>query len=1334
MSLLKTEGGSGGSARIPKVQQLLSQFFDGKELTRSINPDEVVAYGAAIQAASLSTHGSDEELRLIDVTPLSLGLQTAGGFMTTVIKRNTPLPAENMMIFSTHKDNQETATVKVFEGERLMAKNNHLLGSFQIKGISPAARGVPQIQVAFKVDVNGQVSVEAIDSGSGKSEVLKNIERLSHERIEEMIKEAESIEKEDQKDFERAEAKLKLKLFIRSLHHAAEMALEDDATTYLAAASEGQDWLVANPEAEAEEIHEKREELVMEIWRGMYQRCLLPSRQVEVRLIWKAMMSSETCLLMCLETWGPFSKPLVRSSHPSSRFPLRAATSTTSATRLVASNNPSSVWALLLELADRRCWILLAVGLLLVGSSKTVGFLAPFALRKAVNFLSHRDLQGLTWLCTFAALKGLTQALNNSKTAPQAFIARPMGRRLAQRLLAKLLSLDLQFHALRRTGEVLRKLERPPRAVDTLLRALLFTLVPIAYEFTVVFFLLLSKAGMDVAVTVLCTVVTYFLFTTWMSVGWVARARKRENKFDDAQASEANDALLNCESVRLMTASPRIVRRFDRLWWQLRQGQISSDLAATALAGGQQAITALGMGIALLLVARRIVLGTASVGDVPMVQGLISQLWAPLQFLGFYIRQARQALVDLEDARALLSQEATALELAETAERNQIQSTALHNLPPCMVGCPLVEFRDVWFRYETELPWVLKGLSFSIQPGEFFVIVGPSGSGKSSLGRLVPRLSETCQGSVLFNGVDVRHVPLTDLRDRMAVVPQDVVVFNATLQQNLSIARPKASSEEMKEAIRASGLEKALLSGSSGLTMHSVVGERGLRLSGGERQRLSFARALLRAPDTELLILDEATSALDAETGQFLLESLQELRRRAKRKPAILAITHQLQMAKVADQVLVLSEGGWGTVKKERGSHQELVAKGGAYGDLLAAAGPSAMPFQAERQKMGDERSGSYDAGGAERNVGFLQVKQSMQSMLSRLQNLSSKAQGGTARDVPELRNELLGLQTDLAQVAPMALAEVSSVNELLAELRRVYKECLAEATLEASSYMGLRFNVGDSVAFGLNRFSAPRLQGLLEKTLQRAGIQLQILREDPAACRLLEATIRVASNSLGIAASYFVEARLYALSNARLGAKIAVNGLLRWMVRHGHLHNENDLGTSKVVGEHALCLAGLYWQFLRGRGLATLLYSFLWGSWGTSRTAMVLLGLPLLLESWLQASIAASRAGLEEAHLVARYNDLNVEVWDNLHLLGHLPDDVFAAIDPTNSTAGSLTPPAGQLWRIVNGASIQWSWAIRRLKFFIADENAPSGCSSTPLPGTAFASGVNIPYMEHLG
>ncbi|CAJ1413240.1 unnamed protein product [Effrenium voratum] len=255
---------AGGSARIPKIQQMLSQFFE-KELIRSINPDEVVAHGAAIQAAALSSDGGEEELRLIDVTPLSLGIQTAGGFMTTVLARNSPLPAENSMVFSTHKDNQEYATVKVFEGERLMAKNNHLLGSFQIKGISPAPRGVPQIQVSFKVDAGGLLAVEALDRTSGNSEQLEVKEALSQDQIQEMLREAETFAKEDQRDFARAEALLALKLLARAAESAAETALEEDSAIFLAAAAEAKDWLAANPDAEAEEIHEKREELQAEM-------------------------------------------------------------------------------------------------------------------------------------------------------------------------------------------------------------------------------------------------------------------------------------------------------------------------------------------------------------------------------------------------------------------------------------------------------------------------------------------------------------------------------------------------------------------------------------------------------------------------------------------------------------------------------------------------------------------------------------------------------------------------------------------------------------------------------------------------------------------------------------------------------------------------------------------------------------------------------------------------------------------------------------------------------------------------------------------------------------
>ncbi|CAE7510151.1 hsp-3 [Symbiodinium pilosum] len=242
---------------------MLSQFFDGKELTRRINPDEVVAHGAAIEAASMSSDESMEYDGLIDVIPLSLGLQTAGGFMTTVLSRNTQLPAEHSMLFSTHKDNQDLATVKVFQGERLMARNNHFLGSFQIKGITPAPRGVPQIEVSFKVDASGLLAVEASERDSGKRSALA-IEQdrfLGAEQIQESLKEADSFAKDDQRDFAQAEARMALKALVRSLHSAAEFASEEDAGIFLEAAGEGKDWLTANPDAEAEEIHEKREEL-----------------------------------------------------------------------------------------------------------------------------------------------------------------------------------------------------------------------------------------------------------------------------------------------------------------------------------------------------------------------------------------------------------------------------------------------------------------------------------------------------------------------------------------------------------------------------------------------------------------------------------------------------------------------------------------------------------------------------------------------------------------------------------------------------------------------------------------------------------------------------------------------------------------------------------------------------------------------------------------------------------------------------------------------------------------------------------------------------------------
>jgi len=504
-------------------------------------------------------------------------------------------------------------------------------------------------------------------------------------------------------------------------------------------------------------------------------------------------------------------------------------------------------------------------------------------------------------------LAGLARALSGLSTEARVLafapVAQSAARRVALQAFQHVLRLDLAFHVDRRTGSLSRTLDRGVRSTAMVFRAVVFTFFPTVVELVAVCALLWHTFSGAVVALVLCTFAAYVAWTVSLTA-LAARRREAANALDSESSGRAVDALLNFETVATFGNVDVEAREYNALLLRYQAAALRAEEASSALNAGQAVILSGGMAAVLVTAALGLGGSAGTVGALVMANGLITQLWAPLNFLGFFWRELRQSLVDIQSMFKIMSRQ-TSVPDGDAP------------LPPAAGPGLDLELRDVSFSHgERE---VLRRVSLRVPAGSSLGIVGESGSGKSTLLKLILRMYDPSAGAVLLDGQDARSLQLASLRAAVAVVPQECVLFNDTLARNIEYGRPGASEAEVAAAAAAAQLSRTLLLLPSGLA--TQVGERGVKLSGGEKQRVALARAFLRNP--RLLVSDEATSALDSASEAGILAALRDC---ATGRTSV-TVAHRLSTVRHCDAICVLDNGQI----VELGSHDELMARRGRY-------------------------------------------------------------------------------------------------------------------------------------------------------------------------------------------------------------------------------------------------------------------------------------------------------------------------------------------------------------------------------------------------------------------
>lgn len=570
-------------------------------------------------------------------------------------------------------------------------------------------------------------------------------------------------------------------------------------------------------------------------------------------------------------------------------------------------NDWRTIATLLPYLWDFKWRVAAALAFLTLAKLANVG--VPLVMKEIVDSLDARQavlVLPLALLVIYGLLRLSTVLFAELRDIVFVRVAKRAIRRVALQVFRHLHTLSLRFHLERQTGGVSRDIERGTRGISTLLSYMLFSIIPVIIEFALVAAVLLAKFDWRFMAITMAAVAIYLAFTIVVTE-WRMEIRRRANELDSKANMRAVDSLLNYETVKYFNNEEFEARRYDESLRKFEAADVRNEVSLGALNIGQSLVIAVAVTLLMILAAQGVVAQTLTLGDLVLVNGLLIQLYIPLNFLGMVYREIKQALTDMDKMFRLL------------AEHREVEDR-----PGAVVLSaqrPTVRFENVDFAYEPRRQ-ILHNVSFEIPAGHTVAVVGASGSGKSTLARLLFRFYDVDGGRITIDGVDIRDLTQQSLRAAIGIVPQDTVLFNDTIRYNIAYGNPEAPEHQVESAARSAHIHDLIQSLPD--KYETMVGERGLKLSGGEKQRVAIARALLKDP--RILVFDEATSALDSRAEKAIQAEL----RRISASRTTLVIAHRLSTVVDADQILVMDAGRI----VERGSHRELLERGGLYAHM----------------------------------------------------------------------------------------------------------------------------------------------------------------------------------------------------------------------------------------------------------------------------------------------------------------------------------------------------------------------------------------------------------------